>query len=206
MICLPASIGLLRPHSSTPPSSTTWNPADKASEISLSSGNMVATRTATNSNQWRLVRVTESRNAGKLYAEIVNNVSPTNGLMVGVCSASLPVNSYPGSSSTSFGYHANDAGPGYCYNNAVQSFGDGSRVGVGSYARIAIDFDAGKLWLGSASAWKNGGDPSAGTSATYTFTPNADLFVAVGEYVSTQAATLRLTGFAGAIPAGFSAY
>jgi hypothetical protein len=184
----------------------TFNPADKASEITLSSGNLVASRTSTNNNQWRLVRVTEARSTGKRYAEIINTTSVSNGLMVGVCPAGLSVNSYPGSSSTSFGYHANDAAPGYCYTNAAQSFGDGARVGSGSYARIAIDFDAGNLWLGNAAGWKNGGSPGAGTSPTYTFTPNASLFLAVGEYANTQAATLRLSGFGGTVPSAFVAY
>lgn len=189
-----------------PTPSVTWNPADKSAQINLSSGNVVATRDAFDSSQWRLVRVTESRSTGKRYAEIVNSVSVENGLMVGIAPAALSVNTYPGSSSDSFGYHANDAGPGYCYNNASQAHGDSQRVGSGSYARIALDFDAGQLWFGNASSWKGGGDPAAGTSPSYTFTPNASLFIAVGEYLNTQAATLRLTGFVGTVPTGFVAY
>lgn len=189
-----------------PPPPVTWNPADKASEITLSGANLVATRSSTNNNQWRLARVTESRNSGKRYAELVNTTSVENSMMAGIVPGALSVNTYPGSSSDSFGYHANDAGPGYCYNNASQFYGDNQRVAGGSYARIAIDFDAGNLWLGNASSWKNGGDPAAGTSPSFTFTPGASLYLALGMYTQPQVVTLRLSGFSGSVPSGFTAY
>ena len=48
--------------------------------------------------------------------------------------------------------------------------------------KVAIDFDAGKLWFGvfngSIDVWD--GDPATGTSPTYTFTPNTALRPAIG--------------------------
>lgn len=184
----------------------TWNPADKASEITLSGGDLVATRSGTNNNQWRLVRVTQSRTSGKRYVEIENTADAVNGLLVGVCPSSLSTSAYPGSTATSYGYHCNDAGSGACYNNGAGSLADGNKVAQGSYARIAIDFDAGKLWFGNAANWKGGGDPAAGTTPSFTFTANSDLFIAAGEYVSGQVATLRATGFTGVAPTGFVAW
>lgn len=189
-----------------PPPPVTFNPLDKASEITLSGGDLIATRSSTNNNQWRLVRVTESRDSGKLYAEMVNSNNIENAMMVGVVPGALSVNTYPGSSSDSFGYHANDAGPGYCYNNGAQFYGDTQRVGDGSYARIAIDFDAGNLWFGNASSFKNGGDPAAGTSPSFTFIPGSPLYLALGMYSQSQVVTLRLSGFVGTVPSGFSSY
>lgn len=206
MMCLPASIGLLRPHGSTPPSSTTWNPADKASEIDLSLDLLTAARTATNNNQWRLLRSTDAHDAGKYYAEIENQTSVPNSLMVGLAPGSLSVNTYPGSSADSFGYHCNDSSPGYCYNGGAQYYGDGQLVANSSRARIAVDFDAGYVWLGNLTSWKNGGDPAAGTSPTFTFTPNTELYIATGMYISPQQAWLRVTGFSGSVPTGFSAW
>jgi hypothetical protein len=206
MMCLPAGLGLLRPHSSTPPSSTTWNPSDKASEIDLDGLLLTATRNATNNNQWRLVRSTIAHDTGKYYAEIENQQSQMNGLMIGLSPGSLSVNTYPGSSADSFGYHCNDSSPGYCYNNGSQFFGDGQVVGNDGRARIAVDFDAGRIWLGNLTTWKNGGDPAAGTSPTFTFTPNTELFIAAGMYIQFQQAWLRVTGFSGSVPTGFSAW
>ena len=43
---------------------------------------------------------------------------------------------------------------------------------------IAIDFDAGKLWVGSKGVWS--GDPVAGTGQVWDFTPNNELYVYAG--------------------------
>lgn len=52
----------------------------------------------------------------------------------------------------------------------------------GYVVKVAIDFDAGKIWFGvwngSLESWD--GDPAAGTDPTYTFTPNTPLYPAVG--------------------------
>lgn len=52
----------------------------------------------------------------------------------------------------------------------------------GYVIKVAIDFDAGKIWFGvwngSLESWD--GDPAAGTDPTYTFTPNTPLYPAVG--------------------------
>lgn len=52
----------------------------------------------------------------------------------------------------------------------------------GYVVKVAIDFDAGKIWFGvwngSLEFWD--GDPAAGTDPTYTFTPNTPLYPAVG--------------------------
>lgn len=52
----------------------------------------------------------------------------------------------------------------------------------GYVVKVAIDFDAGKIWFGiwngSLESWD--GDPAAGTDPTYTFTPNTPLYPALG--------------------------
>ena len=58
-----------------------------------------------------------------------------------------------------------------------------SYVTYNGYAiKVAIDFDAGKIWFGvwngSLESWD--GDPAAGTGPTYTFTPNTPLYPALG--------------------------
>src|ERR1039458_9310106 len=53
--------------------STTWNPSDKGSNITLSNGN----RTATGATAWNSVRGTTSSSTGKLYFETVVTATDT---------------------------------------------------------------------------------------------------------------------------------
>ena len=188
------------------PSGVTWNPADKDSLITLSGGDLLATRSGSD-NSWRSVRATTSRNAGKLYFEIVNTTSVSTGMMAGIGTSAAALTSYPGAGTTSWGFHANASGS-ETYHNGSSSNSGGSQVGSGSYARIAVDLDAGKLWLGTSGSWEGGGDPASGTSPTYSFTPGIDLFPMLGMYKTNQACTLRAAAGAmgGSIPSGFSAW
>ena len=75
------------------------------------------------------------------------------------------------------------------YINALASNVRGCYYDYSSYVtysvyvvKVAIDFDAGKIWFGvwngSLESWD--GDPAAGTGPTYTFTPNTPLYPALG--------------------------
>src|SRR5690606_27738602 len=56
----------------------TWNPSDKSSLITLSNGNLTATRSGANGN--RLVRATIARSTGKEYFEVtVNTIVAVSG-------------------------------------------------------------------------------------------------------------------------------
>lgn len=183
-----------------------WNPLDKSANITLSSLDKLATRNVL-ADAWFLVRGVTDRSTGKYYFEVVNNNSIVPGLMVGASNSALGLSTYPGSSLLSFGFHANASGS-ETYNNGVGANSGGSTVGAGSYARVAIDFDTGKIWLGPSGSWEGGGDPSAGTTPTYSFTANTPLFPALGLYKSNQSATLRVLSseFGGTVPTGFSAW
>ena len=76
---------------------------------------------------------------------------------------------------------------------------------------VAIDFDAGKLWVGSNGVWS--GDPVAGTGHAWDFTPNNELYVYAGfnELNSDIApfsviAYFNPSSFSYSIPTGYTAF
>ena len=97
--------------------------------------------------------------------------------------------------------------------SASLSAGKG-RVGVcaaAGVARYAVDFTAGKVWVGKNTTWLGSGDPGAGTNHAYTFTPATvgALFPASGATSSSVPTTTLLTAasqFEQAVPSGFSAW
>jgi hypothetical protein len=189
----------------------TLNPSDNGG-LTLSAGNLKATRPT--GSAWLAVRSTIGRNTGKWYFEITNdaNGSTDGDAMWGFNEPTDSLSTYPGAST--LGPNSMGWEPNLTPNSA--RFQDGSlgavsgygRVAPGQYARFAIDFDAGKLWVrnSSASGWAGGGDPAAGTSPTFTFTANTFLHVAVAAYSQPQAATCNFgeSAFSGSVPSGFN--
>lgn len=191
---------------------STLSAIDKAAAITLSNGNRTATR-ATGS-AWAVVKSANGLHLGKRYFEITNvaNGSGTGDAMWGFHEAADSLSYYPGNvalTANSMGWEANLTPNSAKFQDgslgAVTGYGT---VAVGQYSRFAIDFDAGKLWVrnSAAAGWAGGGDPAAGTSPTFTFTPNAHLFVAVGAYAGPQAATVNFgnEAFLGTVPSGFA--
>lgn len=179
-----------------------FNPLDKGSGITISNSDRTLSSGATG---WQSTRSKRSKAAGKLYFEWVADGN-NNGGMLGIATAALTVGSqYPGQTAASWGYYYNSAG-GEVYNNGSASLSGSGVVTVGSYGRVAIDIDAGKLWFGNAASWKSSGDPAAGTNPTFTFTPNQTLFMTVGLNTSGNSGTLRSTTaqVVGSVPSGFT--
>lgn len=186
-----------------------WNPLDKATEITLSGSNKIATRSTTNNNNWRSVRSVTAHSSGKWYAECTSDVNgASNGSMIfGVGTASANINSYPGLDANSWGNQANNPTTFLYLAGTAINDGGNANISGGGYATIAIDFDAGKGWMGNSNAgWYDGGAPATGTSARFTFTPNTTLYLMLGENSSAQQCTLRtaLADMAGSIPSGFN--
>src|SRR6478736_4558438 len=106
-----------------------WNPADKASEITLSGGDQTATRSSTNDGNWRSVRSVTSHSSGQWYAELINvaDGSANGDMIFGLLLGSGSLSSYPGSSTDGAGLQANNFSPGATkYYN-----GSGTFIGVG---------------------------------------------------------------------------
>lgn len=130
---------LLDSPSGPPTVFATWNPSDKAANLTLSLGNLKVTQsTAT----WDSVRSTISKSSGKWYWEItIGNAA--NYYMLGIAKSDLTVvGNYPGSASgTSYGY----------FQTTGQKFSAGSAAAYGAAYGIsdvigtALDMDAGTL-------------------------------------------------------------
>ena len=87
----------------------TWNPSDKDTNITLSNGNLTATA-ANNPATFIAVRGTNSVNSGKAYFEVVTNLidAGTADFIIGLCSSSCSLQSFPGSDTTAgFGWRNN---------------------------------------------------------------------------------------------------
>ena len=186
-----------------------WNPSDKASELTLSSGDQVVTRSTTNNSQWRSVRSTTSHNSGKWFAQCRIDANGTsNGSMIfGVGTSAASLSSYPGSGASSWGAQANNSPTVLTYTSGSPSNTGAAVVGVGGSAIVAVDFDAGLIWFGdSVAGWYGSGNPAAGTNPRYTFTPNTTLYLMLGQYSSPMQNTL-LNGPGEAtvtVPSGFA--
>ena len=191
----------------------TLSPWDKSANISLSAGNLTATRAS--GSAWATVRSTIGKSVGKWYFEVTNdaNGSTTGDAMWGFMSDLASLSTYPGNSAlgaNSMGWEANLTPNSARFQNgslgAVSGYGT---VGVGQWSGFAVDFDSGKLWIknSSGSGYAGGGDPAAGTSPTFTFTPNTYLHFAVSGYSGPQKATCNFgaTAFSGSAPSGFEA-
>ncbi len=137
---------------------TTWNPADKDANITLSGANLVVTSTLDN---WRSARAADGKSVNKWYWEVTSSVQAAGTYnLVGVGKSTAGLASYCGADADGWGYSA--AGGGI-YNNGTllvgaPSFAQGDIIGV------ALDLDNGKLWFSKNGVWINSGDPSTGAS------------------------------------------
>jgi hypothetical protein len=181
--------------------STTWNPSDKGSNITLSNGNL----TATGATVWNSVRGTTSSSTGKLYFETV--VTATDAAwIVGLGTSAMSLTSYVGNSATS-------GGVDIASNTIFVSGMTSAAAAAGSWTvsdrfDIAVDLGAGKIWYGKNGTWTGSGVPSTGTAPNITFTPSLTLFIAWAGNLAADSATLRTktSQFSDTIPVGFTAW
>lgn len=189
----------------TPPTFTTWNPSDKDAAIALSSGNAVATGSGA---AYKSVRSNTSHTTGKKYYEqvAVTQAAPA-GPYIGFASSAFLLSADLGSSSISFGIDP---------FSTFQAVSGGGLSLAGSHAAgstgdrwmVAIDFDAGKFWIGKNNAWLSSGNPSTGANAYGTFTANPTLFPGTTCYNNSNSAQLYAgaSSFSYTMPTGFSAW
>lgn len=198
---------------------TTWDPVNKASDIVLESGNTVATSPSGTAGTGGTVVSASGKTAGKFYAEVLCTqlysswLSTGAGLHIGTASLSA----YVGGDSNGWGTWG--AGSGGDSRMTFHSASSANTTTVaanagGEACRIAVDIDAGKLWLSyfGGTAWIGGGDPAAGTSPTFTFTAGSSCYLAAtprsssGGASCTKLALVAPSSWANAAPAGFGVW
>jgi hypothetical protein len=145
-------------------STTTWNSADKAS-ITLSGGDLIATKTGADADAQ--VRSVASRSSGKVHFEATFTTVITNsssmGLGIASASHTLGGGSYVGSDLTSVGVWGDKS----VYLNGSATTLLSTNPAQGDVMAIEVDFGAALLWVKTSSStnWNNNGsaDPATGT-------------------------------------------
>lgn len=180
----------------TPPVvGSAFNPADKASGITLSNANKTATGGSGNNK----VRGTASKSAGKLYLEFFNiDFQGAGSGLIGTDDGVDDLTS--GGSSAMLG-----VGPA---GNLAPS-GDMGSAPDGKVVGIAIDFTAKKYWLRyDAGLWNNDASANPATNVNgvdYNGLRTPPFFPAVWMQ-NAGVATLRTAGFTQAVPSGFTGW
>lgn len=183
-----------------------WNVADVSSLASISNGGQDLF--SNNASAIPGARSTGSKTTGKAYLEIEKLIGTSpNGSVAGFATAAATLGQYCGSDAFGWGLQFDAPAGGYKYHAGVGvaiTALAGLVCAAGQRAMLAIDYDAGLMWFGIKGTWD--GNPSAGTGATYTFTPNTALFVLGGTQLSQ---TIRIHAGQDALtyppPAGFPA-
>jgi len=159
------------------------------------------------------------KNSGKFYFEVINttpgnygpaiydNWSFCAGISTGARNTGGDI--LPGSDATGWGFsNRNISGlitdTSTWHNGVMTDLVGTSQVPQDGYLGVAVDLDAGKVWFNANGTWVGGGDPAAGTSPAYTFTPNTVMYPAVGQAtIGASTANFGATAFAGTKPTGF---
>jgi hypothetical protein len=201
------------PSATAPIAQTAWSAAFKAADISLSSGNTVATSSSAPATGGTVLSAS-SKNTGKFYAEMRNTFLGGYGSAIGAGIDLVASNlaTYLGGDINGMAAWVDGTGgtQRHTYKNAVTANAQTPGVwGLNTNCRIAVDVGAGKLWLShwSATAWLGGGDPASGTSPTYTFTGGSTTWLAACPRASSNAIALVDPGsWLSAAPTGFGVW
>jgi hypothetical protein len=178
----------------------TWNPADKASGITLSNGNLTATDIGLGA-----VRATIARSSGKIYFEVhidsVGTHTPNIGLADALYSltTNLGTGAGGGASGNAWAWQ-NDSTT--IWHNGTFS-GSGANFTTGDVVAVAADLTAGKLWWAVNNAWILSGNPATGANPAFTGVTGT-LFPAVSVSGCAVTARLAASAFSFPPPAGFS--
>lgn len=145
-------------HAGAGASYATLNPADKASGITLSSGNLVMAGCGCAGGE--MVRGTSSKSAGKWYFEVT--ITSLGSAQIGIATAGESVNAPVGFGTGGYAYLEG----GDKYNNNTTAF-YGTGYANTNVISVVLDLDAGTLVY-----WKNGvSEGTAYTGISGTFFP-----------------------------------
>lgn len=138
---------------------TTWNPSDKHADITLSNGDLTATKGGTNGAS--VVRAVAFASSGKKYFEshcdAMNNLDACS---VGIANASQSLSGIVGASANGCGYYP---GGGIRINGSVLATGE--TWDVGATICVAVDLDNSRIWFRkNGGNWNNDGSANPATN------------------------------------------
>ncbi len=188
---------------------STWNPADKSANITLSGGNLIAQATNTTDGA---VRGTVSRNAGKLLVEYIFPSALGTDTGAGIANSSAVLGSV--------GVNATNA---FILFSSGNIWFNGSFTGISSTLTIgsagncmAIDFGNSRGWFRSGTGnWNGSGTPNPSTNTSginiSTLFPSTAAFPVTSSNVASNPITINVGASAfssctGATVSGFSAW
>lgn len=181
----------------------TWNPSDAHGEITLSGGNLTASK-PNGASTHRSVRATygiPDTESGYFEVLCVEGATFPNH-MVGVATLSAPLTSYVGSDANGWSYYQ----------------GDGQKItnaGASSYGAtwtngdiIGVAFKNGKVWFAKNNTWQASGDPAAGTNEAFsgitgTIYPALTLYYP-GPPIDSATGRFKTSDFTYSPPSGFT--
>ena len=144
--------------------SSVWSASDAAAtSMTLSNGGLTVTQP---NAVWGSIRGSTSHATGKYYVEFLVGPSSPTLVVVGLANAGFVVTSYLSTSiyseGSSFAGGGTIASAGFVVNTNSSTYTPAS----GDVFQIAVDFDAGKIWLGVNNAsWPGvAGNPATGTA------------------------------------------
>jgi len=195
-------------------SPSTLNPSDKSTSLTLSNGNLTATKTFGVAS-YAMVRSTDSYATGKRYCEAwfdgLHATSTDDVGIIGLATSTSNLDTYLGAQ-TDPNFSAGLYPDGTVWQDATGAgFPTGKVASFGERVGLAIDYDAGQAWVRDSTGWY--GDPTTGVGNVISFIPNLRLHIATHLWsTSTPGGPDRVTvnfgatAFAYAIPAGFEAW
>ena len=145
----------------------TLNPLNKAASLTLSNANLsVPQQTISGTNYGASGSLGFS--SGKWYFEVqINaNAAGNNDSSVGICKITDAITTTVTSTTGMVGFLLSIANGG-SINYGTTTAVTGLTGAATNLVQVAVDVTNGKIWFGADGTWANGGNPSAGTNATY---------------------------------------
>lgn len=182
-----------------------WGTSMPASGATLSADKLTITTPSNGSNFSSAIADT-GPTSGKWYWEVtLNSINNFGWSGAGGCTLASG-----GPNPCGIGW-ATDARDGGMFNTGIWAgtYNSTGAYGGGATSAVAVDYDAGKLWLRSQGAWIGGGNPAAGTAPTATFTPGTALYPMIADRTQVSATanfgeTLTTKPFKYTVPTGFN--
>jgi len=170
----------------------------------LSDNDLVETHST--STNYGGARTVASKAAGKFYWEVTYTTAGSEDY-IGVAKAGASLAAYMGSDTNAWGFYMQ--GNDVYYNGALAFSGAGS-VSAASVIMLAMDVDAGKLWVGVGGSWRNSGDPAAGTghvnsASLFTGVAMYPCYISRGATAGAATANFGASAFSHSVPSGFTA-
>jgi len=181
-----------------------WNPADKATDCTLSNGDKTC---ANSSGGNAIVRSVTSHASGKYAFKFVFTVTGAV-TQPGLANATKTLTTSFFSDGNGVGYDpsSGSAGGGFIASNgSFTPYGtgmDGGDIGI-----MAIDIGAGKIYISRNGIWMNSADPVAGTGGA-SFSVAGTLYIAGDPDVGASGNTLTIETDSGGFtpPSGYTAW